>query len=458
LINHSFVTTAIRRLRLLIGAAIVTTLVAACAETSRQEATGKGTIRGINAIASAPELRFLIEERLVDNVSFKAVAGFAEYDDLNYTFNFDILLPDAPDPSRLASQAINVAADTAYTLVLGGSIAAPSITLWETAEREWAGTETVFETDFAHFAPSIGAVDIYFATTGTPPAGSTPVASLSNGERAAFREFPDGNYEVIVTPAGDPATILFQSTPIAPPQATRTTLMLFDPDPSITSTIGVTLLDTAGAAANIADARLPSQMRFLHAAVGTGNLDGYFNDDFATLQFADIEFGELSPYVDFGFTTTNFTLTDVGNTGAVVVEETVASPTNSVRTLILGGPPGALVLRQVVDEARPLSTFPVVRVVNMSVNNDFLDVYVVPPGTVIDDDTDAQVTALPTLLDTGFFAADTGSSEIVVTALGETTPLAMPLGITTGNGGIVDVMIRDTVDPATVELVIIEQR
>ena len=65
--------------------------VAGCGgETAFPEATGDGRIRMINAISTSPEIAFLIEERALDNVAYKSNSSPQRWDNLTYTFNFEI--------------------------------------------------------------------------------------------------------------------------------------------------------------------------------------------------------------------------------------------------------------------------------------------------------------------------------------------------------------------------------
>ncbi|MGY8794208.1 MAG: hypothetical protein ACKVJN_03630, partial [Woeseiales bacterium] len=193
---------------------VVATLLAVlalfgCSDTQRLEATGKSAVRGINALVDSPELSFLIEERSIGGVAFKSVAGFAEYDDLSYNFNFDILLPGDIETTRLGSQFIDFVVNNEYTVVLTGSYDNPIISFWEEPERIFDGSETIFEMDFAHLAASQGEVDVYLAAIGTTPVLGEEIGSLNVGERIPYQEFTDGIYEFIVTPKGLPGTILF---------------------------------------------------------------------------------------------------------------------------------------------------------------------------------------------------------------------------------------------------------
>ena len=448
----------IRRLTVLVATLAIVVAVSSCAESSRPIATGDGDIRGINAVGTAPDITFLIEERPLGSMRYKDTSGYSNFDDLTYNFNFDIFLPGELDPTRLATHLLDVQADFLHTVVMSGTIANPSTLSWEDPVREWAESETVFEADFAHFASSIGAIDIYFAPPGTPPLLGSEIGSLANGARLAGMDFEDGEYEIILTAQGDPATILYQSVPIFSTPRTQVTIAIFNPDPSFTGNVAVNLITRADTSSPIPDLNFPSQLRMLHAAFGVENVDGYFNSDFANLIYSAIGFQGLSTYVDLAAATTKLTLTQVGNSGATIHESDIIVGPVSRRTVLLGGTLAAPFFFLVEDEARPLETYPVVRLINMSVNTDFVNAYLLEAGTPIDDVILPTFGALPSRFDTGFFAADEGLQELTLTLFGDTTPITTPLILDLANGNTVDIVIVDTVDPTVLELVLFDSQ
>lgn len=438
--------------RFVAGTLLAAFFLSGCAESTREEATGEGRIRGINAIVTAPELLFRIEERSIGNINYRGVAGFADWDDLSYNFNFDLLRSGSTTPDRLASQFIDVVADVEYTLVITGTLDNPSLISWEAPEPVFDAGGTAFEADFVNLSPLLGEVDVYYALEGTAPVLGNEVGTLASGERLPYMEFPTGDYELILTPPDDPATIVFQSSALAREVATRVTFALFDADPSITANVGVTVFSAAGGSQSLADANSPPQIRTLHAAFGTGNFDGYLNDDFGNVVFPDVGFRELSAYTGITGTVTPLTLTPVGNPGAVLLDTDIQLLSNSLRTIILYGPPGALVSRNLVHDARPVALFPVVRITNLSSNIEALDIYEVDPGTVIDATVIPSFRGAVVGVSTGFFNSEAGGREFVVTLNGEKDPIAAPLALDLANGDIVDIIIVDTADPAIVEL------
>ena len=448
----------IRRLTALVATLAVVIAVSSCVKSSRPVATGKGDIRGINAVVTAPNISFLIEERPLADMGYKETSGFNKFDDLTYNFNFDLFLPGALTATRVATQLVDVLADHQHTVVITGTIANPSTLAWDDPVRQWEESETVFEAIFAHLAASISAIDVYFAPTGTPPLLGAEIGSLASGARLAGMDFADVEYELILTLQGDPATILYQSVPIITTARTRVTIAIFDPDPSNTGDVAVSLIADSGATLPIPDVNFPAQLRVLHAAFGVENVDGYFDRNFASLIYSAIGFQGLATYADVAAVNTTLTLTQVGNSGATIHEGDIFVAPTSKSTAVLGGTLAAPFFFIVVDDARPLETFPVVRLINMSVNTDPVNIYMLEPGTPIEETTLPAFSGFPARFDTGFFGAQVGLQEFTLTLVGETTPIATPLILDLANGDIVDIVIVDTVDPTMLEVVVFDSR
>jgi len=443
------VTRPVGILAVILGIALI---AGGCTESSRPVATGKGSVRGINALVDAPQIDFLIEERGIGAINYKQATDFAEYDDLGYTFNFD-RPPFANIPgSRLASQFIDFQADTEYTLILTGSMANPTIVSWDAPERDWEGTETVFDIDFVHVSPLLGQVDVYFAETGTVPVDGNQIATLQNGDRIPYREFPAGDYEIIVTPPNLPDTILFQSLSVTAVAANRVTLALYDVDPSITAGVAVGLINSSGSSTTLADVNHPSQLRLMHARFNGDNVDAYFASDFDNVIFSDVEFGELSSYVDIPEQVVLMTLTDVGDSMATVLEAEVGVPPNARSTALFGGPDETLIFKLLRNGGRPLSTFPLARITSMVTNVNSVDIYVLEPGTPIDDDVNPAVFGIVGAADTDYLPMENGMRELVVTRNAEKTAISAPFLVDVAEGDILDIVILDTADSAAVEM------
>ena len=200
--------------RTILLAVIAATAIAGCGgESQLPTASGKGTVRMINAIPTSPEVGFLIEERALEGVAYKTNSSPQNWDDLAYTFNFEVNRPGLGESQRIASQFIDVTRDIEYTFVLRGSVDAATVDVWEIPVRSFSGTETIFEMRIGHAAEALGTIDVYIGLESAAPDLGERVATLAPGEVSTPTDIEEDAYLVTITSAGNPADILFQSAP-----------------------------------------------------------------------------------------------------------------------------------------------------------------------------------------------------------------------------------------------------
>jgi len=447
-----------KQIRAVALAVTLLALAAGCAESSRQQATGKGSVRGINAIATAPSINFLIEERSIDQVSFRESTGFRDYDDLDYTFSFDLLPFAGVAGRRLASQYIDFVAGTEYTLVLTGSVANPSVMLWEAPERDFADGDTVFEIDFVHLAPLLGEVDVYFVESGEAPVSGMEVGKLQSGERVPYAEFQAAAYQVVVTPPGDDSTELFRSSELNATGGVRNSVVLFDTDPTVTAPVSVALIGAGGNSVALPDVDSPAQLRLMHASFATENVDVYLGEAPGELTFQNVGFGELSPFEDFDEASKPVVVTAAGDPDTTLLEGTATVASNSRSTLLLIGTANVLTFTTLRDDGRPVATFPTIRIVNAAVSQPAVDVYLLEPGTPIDGEVLPSTFFLSPPFDTGYFPVTSGELELTVTEAGQLTTLSEPVLLDLANGDVVDLAILDTAEADVLEVRVIDSK
>ena len=216
---------------LLLSGCLAALLISACTSGSKfPDPTGKGSIQAINAISTSPAISFFIEERSLGNLDFKAASTKTQFDDFEYTFNFDALLAGETEQTRLASQLLQVVKDMDYTFVISGDLATPTITVWEKPERVFVDGDTVFETAFGHMSPALGNVDIFFDDPAIVPAAGNEIGTLAPGERLPPVDLQAGDYVLTITTAGLPGEVRFASDVLTLPAASTLLFMIFDRD------------------------------------------------------------------------------------------------------------------------------------------------------------------------------------------------------------------------------------
>ncbi len=441
-----------RRVFLLLAGLTAFALAACTGDSSLPTATGKGSIRAINAINTSPEIGLLIEERLLASVNYKNSTRVERYDDLDYTFNFEVLFPGNSTTTRVASQSLKVAANKDYVFLVSGALANPTITIWEGDERSFDGTETVFEARFGHASESLGPVDVYFAAPGIAPAIGMEVATLSFGDVVPAVDFTAGDYVITVTQAGDPSTIRYKSrtVPFLPQNANIITF--FDADANDTAPVSVRVITASGGNVRRPDARFPPTVRFIHASADLGDADIYDDASLVTPIVTNQIFGDVTSDLDVARGTSTISYTAAGNAGVLLLESTLVAAAGTHNEFIVVGQSGSFDTLGFIPDRRSVETFVKFRLFHAAANHDLMDVYVVDAGTVIDD-------ALPLLPQLNFASLpfnvtfDAGSFDMYLTPPGDKTIiLAGPVRINPVLGDVIDAIALDTVDPATAEI------
>lgn len=432
-------------------ASLAALLLAACStETNLPEATGKGIIRAINAMPASPEFGFLIEERLIDSVAYRESSAAVRYDDLSYTFNVEIRFAGETTARRVASQIIDVQANTDYTLLVSGDVTAPTITVWEGAERTFDEGATGFEARFAHTAASAEAVDVYFAAPGVAPAPGNEIASLSFGEISAPADFSAGDYVLTITPADDPNTVLFVSEPTTFAAGNALIITPFDGVAFDNAPVVAREFSAAGDAVTLPDLRFPPSVEFVHAAPDLGTSDIFDDEALTSRIVADLAFGGVSTEVDVTADDNVFYFTPAGDTGAVTLESSLTAFGGIRYRVVAAGVAGAEQALALVPDRRSLQTQATLLTLGASNNFGTLAIHALSPGESLADSSPVQ--ALAGLEPAAAAGLAAGSYELYVTEFGQDQVLAGPFAVDVNIGDVIDMVILDNVDPAVVDV------
>ncbi|NCF59731.1 MAG: hypothetical protein GWP64_07720 [Gammaproteobacteria bacterium] len=439
------------RISRVLAAIIVAFAIGACgSDSSLPVATGKASIRMINAIPTSPEIGFLIEERALDAVRYKSNSSPESWDDLEYTFNFEIIRPFEDELTRIASQFLDVTREIEYTFLVRGSLDAAVVDVWQIPERSFSGSETIFEMRVGNAADALGLVDVYVGLEGVDPVLGAQVASLAPGEVSAPTDIEEDVYVVTITAAGDPANILFQSVPTRILANQSVIVTAFAGDANDTAPVTVRLFNQLGASSAVTDARFPPTARLIHATSDLGTSDVY---DDAALQnriVADLAFGDITGDIDVAVGEVPITATAPGNVGAILLEDTLTTFAGSRLNYYLTVLSDEVVGSQVFVDRRPVETIARLTFFHSAINHELVDLYVVDAGTTIDDVFPRLITATYGL-QASEIRLDAGSYEIYVTTAGEKTILDGPVSLEVALGDVFEAVLLDRVDPSLAE-------
>jgi hypothetical protein len=432
-------------------AMITAAAVAGCGgKSALPEATGDGVIRMINAIPTSPEIGFLIEERALGSVAYKSNSSPERWDDLTYTFNFEISRP-LVENTRIASRSLDVVRDVEYTFVVRGSIGAATVDVWEIPERSFSGSETVFEMRVGHAADAFGAVDVYLGLAGAAPALGDLVATLAPGEVSTPADVEQDSYVITVTSAGDPADVLYQSEPTQIVSSQSALITVFEGDANDTAPVTIRIFNGQGLSSALTDARFPPTARFIHATRDLGTSDIYDDEALQNRIAADLAFGDVTGDIDMAVGELTITATAPGNVGAIQLEDALTtfagSHVNYYFTVLAGELTGA----QVPVDRRSIETIARLTFFHSAINHELVDLYVAAAGTSIEDALPRQI-GLAYGLQTPSISLAAGSYDIYVTTAGEKTVLDGPISLEAALGDVFEAVLLDRVDPSLAEL------
>lgn len=434
-------------------AAAATLLLGACgSDSSLPEATGKASIRAINAISTSQEINFLIEERSLGSVPYQGGSNPSEYDDLEYTFNFDVFYAGEADFRRIASQFLDIQANKEYTFLISGVLASPTITVWQDDKREFDAADTVFAAKFAHASPTLGTVDYYFAEAGVAPALGSQVATLSPGEISPAADFPAGDFVLTITAAGDPGDVVYTSDTNTFAAGDTIILATFDGDASDTAPVFVRGLSNLGANIALPDVNFPPTVQFVNGSLDLRSVDIYDDELLTSLRVANHAFGEATEQLDVALGANVFYYTPAGDTSAVTIEAPLTTFGGLRYRFVAIGLAGNLNSLAFIPDLRPVETHVKVQPFNASSNIAFVDLYAVEPDTSIDNVFPIRA-ALASGAASSAGALPAGSYDLYITAFGEKSILAGPDRISVARGDVVDLLIVDTVDPAVLDVI-----
>ena len=183
-----------------------------------------------------------------------------------------------------------------------------------------------------------------------------------------------------------------------------------------------------------------------------GDADIYIEDTLTTPLVTGHAFKDVTTFLDVTAGTLPVTYTAPGNTGSILLEfEQSISP--GIRTDLF-------VVRNAIDndvqlfnlaDRRSVSTVARIGYFNAASSHDFLDLYLVPSGELIDEAT-PQLPGYPPAIAPFFVPTEPGSYDLYITPQDDKTPLAGPVPVVADFGDVIEIVIFDNVDPNVVDV------
>jgi hypothetical protein len=298
-----------------------------------------------------------------------------------------------------------------------------------------------------HANPGLAAVDIYLVAAGTSLGSVAAQGNISFGPTPATFQVAPQTLRLYLTPAGDPNTVLFESTDIAVETGTDNVLVVHDTGGQTPVSLAVTEVGTT--ALRINQQGMGALLRVVQGADDRLARDIVL-DDGTTPLFASQSFGELSGYVPVSSEQHTLKLTPVGAPGTEESTVELFPLAGRYYTVVFAGDSTDGILgRVVIEDPRPIVQQASLYFTNAAGLFDLVLVHILPPGG---DPT--QV--LPRI---GFGAPDASSRQSLIpgdyeiTVQDEETQaiLAGPELVTLAEKGVYGVLLLNSADSVTID-------
>lgn len=435
------------------------------------------TVRALHASPDAPAVNIIVNgATALSGVDFSQGSGFVPVVESN-TVQVQAITPDGANPIVIDA-AVDLDYNTEASILAVGTVDTADDGLGVFAlpivnPSDERITQGFFRAQIVHGAPSAPPVNVYVTGVADDLASASPVNGV--GTPLDFEDFtdrlevPEGDYRIRIVVDGDATlTPVFDTGDTGISLAAGADLMIVAIDNTGPGASAVDLIVLDGtAAAKIEDAATPASAIAVHLSPDAPAVDiladvnSTANDEAIPLvrnvafgQFCDLNAvpapGDYTINVvansDNSIVATSFPLAVEQSTEATAV-------VSGFLDLAGAGLTPAITALPAIDDRRSIATETKLRITHASPSTGLVDIYLVAPGTTIDNTVTPAFEDVPFGADTGILSIANGTYDAVVTAADSTTPAIELLGLDfTAGGAVLNVIARDLaaggLDPA----------
>jgi hypothetical protein len=403
-----------------------------------REAPGRVNVQVVNAASGMEGVVFRREQdtRGQTNLAFKG-ATVAVYDADTY----DFYATDIADIRRTFTFAETLETDTTYAFVLtevAGEIKPVVITYPKTT----ANPQVIS----LNAASGMPAMDLYVEPAGVGIVGAAPRGTFGPQEQIPAFAVPTGTYELWLTAAGNPSSVLLTSPAVALDANTVSTFVVVAENGQGTVPLSIVLLQ--GSPVVLLDQHATSELRVINGANDQGARDVAIDSQFTPPLFSATTFGEPTPYAQVPTASMKVNITPVGDQGVLEAEASYTGTIGQRATMLFNGPAGTLVPLIVGDDGRRLTAQGKIRFMSaISTPTTSLDFVVTFPDQ--DPNTVAGLTNLFAPGISAYTALEPGDYDLYLRQSFTANYYAGPIRLSLAAGGLYAVLAVDGPDTAT---------
>ncbi len=403
--------------------------------------TPQTSLRVIHASPDAPKVNVLLNgDATLTEVDYKGGSGFDLLNAGTYDVTVDAITPSGDVTVITVPDAV-LSADTEYSVLAIGKVANNTLEPLVIANPLTAVPSGQARAQVVHGAPDAPAVSVYVTAPGADLAAATALGTFSFGDELGPVEVPAGNYQIRVTLAGDPASVVFDAGTVA--LAGGADLLLVAVANTTTGPAPISLLVNDGSTqAELLDVGTPADVRAGHLSPDAPAVDVIVNDDFESPLFNAATYPALTAYESVAPATYNIKVVDDDTQALTVINVNQALAAGTSYSVLAVGPLATIEPLVLTDDRRSIATEARVRIVHGSPSAGNVDIYVAAPGTSIDG-INPSFPNVAFKANTGYVGLTAGTYEVSVTPAGAKTPVAIFATLPLANGDVFTVIARD---------------
>jgi hypothetical protein len=421
-------------------------------DSGGRKAPPKTNVRVVNVAPSFAALRYQREHNdSPDDLAFKG-AAVHQYDEDSYDFYvYERSLTSTAGRTWTFSKELQSTNDYVFVLAEVAGEVSPQVVEYAPKLANGGDTQIVVVQADEALAP----VDVYLEPAGAGIAGATPRGSLAFLDQLAPLALANGDYELTITPAGDPNNVLFTSGTVALSAGLTNVFVITGENGQGTATLSVLMVQDSPAL--LYGTNATAAMRVINAAVDAQPRDFVVNDEFTTPLFSAVPYGTVTSFATVPVSEAlPIDVTPAGNPGALELTSTVATSPGQLYTLIFEGETGALVHNVTNEDRRRIAHEAKVQIFDAAWQFTTATEYVLLPPDTTDPTTVTAFKSLIAPAAAGFDAVAPGDYELLLRETITNAVRAGPMPVTFAEGGLYTIVGLNGPDTATTNVVFLD--